>query len=82
MQNVLHVILPHERKSFKYVTLVHIVSFLNMKRLDAPDIDSFCRSTAMDIYCAIGMDCSDGEWASSRWAHFGLTAAFVGIKDD
>ena len=82
MQNVLHVILPHERKCFKDITLVHIVSFLNMKGLDAPDINGFCCSAAMDSYCAIGMDFSDGEWASSRWTHFGLTAAFVGIKDD
>jgi hypothetical protein len=31
--------------------------------MHAPDIDSFFSSATKDVYCAIGMDCSDGEWA-------------------
>ena len=66
----------------KVLALLHIVSLLNMKRLDAPDVICFCSSSVGDVYCSIGMDCSDGEWASSRGVHFWLTAAFICIEDD
>jgi hypothetical protein len=66
----------------KMLTLLHIVSLLNMKWLGVPDVDGFLCVAMVNIHCSIGMDSGDGERTSSWHGNFWLTAVLIGIYDD
>jgi hypothetical protein len=52
---------------------------LNVKRLDAPDVDCFGAIAAIGLYRSISVHFGDGE-RSSRWSgHFGLAATLICI---
>ncbi len=54
---------------------------LGVKSFDVANVDSFCKIPMLDIYCAIVVYCSDGEWTFGRFVHFWLATKYQGAVD-